>query len=72
MNQAMQVLTSRATDEWYTPAWIINAARRVLGTIDLDPASSAIANQTVQATNYYTSLEIIRHLLCLSVWHNCS
>jgi phage N-6-adenine-methyltransferase len=39
--------------EWYTPAKYVNAVRRVLGTIDLDPASSKIANQTVQATRYY-------------------
>lgn len=39
-------------DEWYTPPSILTAARDVLGTIDLDPASSEIANLTVQATRY--------------------
>jgi phage N-6-adenine-methyltransferase len=29
-------------------------ARQVLGKIDIDPASNAFANQTVQATTYYT------------------
>ena len=40
--------------EWYTPGFIIDAARDVLGAIDLDPASSEIANRTVQAAHYFT------------------
>lgn len=41
-------------NEWYTPADIIDAARKVLGTIDLDPASSLLANETVKAEKIYT------------------
>ncbi len=40
-------------NEWYTPNYIIDAARKTMGSIDLDPASSAIANQTVMAKKYY-------------------
>lgn len=42
-------------NEWYTPPEYIEAAWRVMGTIDLDPASSKIANQTVKAGVYFTS-----------------
>jgi hypothetical protein len=47
----------RATNERYTPAEYIEAARRVLGTIDLDPASCEFANRTVKATRYFTEDE---------------
>ena len=42
------------SDNWYTPEKYINAVRAVMGSIDTDPASSLAAQQTVQATTYYT------------------
>ena len=39
--------------EWYTPPEFIAAARAVLGTIDLDPASSEVANSVVMAAEYF-------------------
>jgi hypothetical protein len=41
------------TFECYTPAEYLDAAREVLGEIDLDPASSANANETVQAAEIF-------------------
>lgn len=41
-------------NEWYTPQEHIDAAYKVLGSIDLDPASSEIANQRVQAGRIFT------------------
>ena len=46
--------SGRDSDSWYTPQKYIDSARRVLGTIDLDPFSSAIANEVVKATKYHT------------------
>lgn len=48
------VTNNSKDDEWYTPAQYIEAAREVLGKIDLDPASNDFANETVKATVYYT------------------
>ena len=41
-------------NEWYTPSNIIEAARNTMGSIDLDPATSEIANQTIKATEIFT------------------
>lgn len=41
-------------NEWYTPAKYIEMARAVLGEIDLDPASSEVAQQTVQAAKFFS------------------
>jgi hypothetical protein len=39
--------------ESYTPAEYVEAAREVMGGIDLDPASNALAQETVQAGNWF-------------------
>jgi DNA polymerase-1 len=40
--------------EWYTPVEILESARSVLGTFDLDPASCEVAQRNVRAKTYFT------------------
>lgn len=51
------ILHSSESSEWYTPAKYVDAAREVMGAIDLDPASCAYANKTVKASSIYTIKE---------------
>lgn len=51
------VSNNSGENEWYTPPQYIEAAREVMGSIDLDPASCAKANETVQAEAYFTVQE---------------
>lgn len=54
MQGAREILHSSATNEWYTPSIYTDAARRVMGSIDLDPASCEKANKLVKATKIFT------------------
>jgi phage N-6-adenine-methyltransferase len=45
---------SDGSDDWYTPKEIINSAKIVMGSIDLDPASSNKAQEEIMAINYFT------------------
>lgn len=53
--QNRQAMHSSGSNEHYTPGYIVDIAREVLGgKIDLDPASCAMANKYIHATNIYT------------------
>ena len=41
-------------NEWYTPAQYVDSARHMMGGIDVDPASSEMAQQTVRAKEFFT------------------
>lgn len=49
-----QMTKTTGNNEWYTPAEYVEAARAVLGGIDLDPASCEQAQRIVKADTYYT------------------
>lgn len=48
------IYRAEKSNEWFTPPRYIEAARLVMGGIDLDPASCAAANHIVKAAHYYT------------------
>lgn len=39
--------------DWYTPSCFVESSRKVMGSIDVDPASDAEANQIVKAERFY-------------------
>lgn len=57
MNAAQLINQTSGDYEYYTPIEIVEAARRVMGSIGLDPASSKIANAIVRADAYFTEAD---------------
>ena len=44
-------------NEWFTPQQYVELARDVLGDIDLDPASHAVAQEAVKARAFFTEVD---------------
>ncbi len=53
MKNHQNINADSGSDEYYTPPAIIEAVRRVMGEIDLDPASSVEANKRVKAVQFF-------------------
>jgi hypothetical protein len=71
MNPAQLINQTSGVVEYYTPGWITAAAREVMGSIDLDPASSAAANERVKARTYFTADDDgLRYSWYDNVWMN--
>jgi len=57
--------------EWYTPLQYIVAARKVMGSIDLDPCTSDLAQKTIHAKSHYTiETDGLAHPWTGCVWLN--
>jgi hypothetical protein len=50
-------INSRSNNVWHTPKKYIDSARKVMGEIDLDPASDNVANDTIGAEKYFSDGE---------------
>lgn len=53
--QTKRVQSYTGEKEWYTPRQYLDAAVEVMGSIDLDPASSPRAQKHVKASKFYTA-----------------
>jgi len=52
--QPHRLISQSNSNEWYTPVKYIEAAKRVMGGIDCDPASNEVAQKWIQAEKYHT------------------
>ena len=57
INRRHHVTQNTGKVEWYTPPTIVEAAGKVMGGIDLDPATTAAANETIVKSEHFLTLE---------------
>lgn len=56
--ESLAVKTSNSSTEWYTPGWLVEHARTVMGSIDIDPASTREVNERlVHAERFLDSVD---------------
>lgn len=68
MIEAMMVMNNHSNnqnDEWYTPPEFVESARRVMGEINLDPASNKKANEWIEADEFFS----LENSAFLNEWH---
>lgn len=65
------VTQNTGENEWYTPLFYIDAAREVMGRIDIDPASCETAQAYIKAKEYFTAeTDGLSHEWHGNVWLN--
>lgn len=71
-NNASYINQDSGNTEYYTDAHIIEASHRCLFGIDLDPASSPVANKTVKAKRFFTKEQdgLSQSWSCRTLWMN--
>lgn len=52
--KVVHVTNNSGENEWYTPLFYIDAAREVMGSIDCDPASCELAQESIKAGTFFT------------------
>lgn len=57
INRRHHVTQNTGHIEWYTPEYIIKAAREVMGGIDMDPATTSEANEKIVKATYFRTIE---------------
>jgi len=66
-----QLISQSNSNEWYTPAEYVEAARRVMGSIDTDPATNPTAQLWIKAGTHYTQdNDGLQHAWYGNVWMN--
>lgn len=56
MDNAQLINQTSGKTEYFTQSFVIEAARKTMGSIDLDPASCAAANAIVKASRYFDAM----------------
>jgi len=69
MNNDQLINQDSGEFEYFTPIEIVNAAREVMGSIDLDPFSSSTANMEIKADLFF-DMDGLDHNWHGNIWMN--